>query len=116
MFPVDLLHSLLRHSLAAHRRETIAFGRRLNAIVERFMSTVVWRNLIKGVSERRGDPTTPAMRIGLTDHPWTWEEVLSRRLFPDRQKLSGVWIDLYRRDWITTELPSNARHRKVFAY
>ena len=116
MFPVDLLHSLLRHSLAAHRRETIAFGRRLNAIVERFMSTVVWRNLVKGVSERRGDPTTPAMLIGLTDHPWTWEEVLSRRLFPDREKLSGIWLDLYRRDWITTELPSNTRHRKVFAY
>src|SRR5262249_36052936 len=30
MFPSDLLHALLRHSLAHHRRETIAFGRRLN--------------------------------------------------------------------------------------
>ena len=116
MFPVDLLHSLLRHSLAAHRRETIAFGRRLNAIVERFLVALVWRNLVKEVSERRGDPTTPAMRIGLTDHPWKWGEVLSQRLFPDREKLSGVWLDLYRRDWITTELPSNTRHRKVFAY
>jgi len=27
MFPLDLLHGLLRHSLAAHKRETIAFGR-----------------------------------------------------------------------------------------
>jgi transposase-like protein len=116
MFPVDLLHGLLRHSLAAHRRETIAFGRRLNAIIERLFLAAIWRNFVKGVSERKADPTTPAMRIGLTDRPWRWERVLSRRLFPDREKLAGTWLDLYRRDWITTELPSNARHRKVFAY
>ena len=116
MFPVDLLHGILRHSLAAHKRETIAFGRRLNAIMERLYVAVVWRNFIKGVSERKGDPTTPAMKLGLTDRPWTWKQLLSRRLFPDREGLEGSWLDLYRRDWITPELPSNTRHRKVFAY
>jgi len=116
MFPVDLLHGLLRHSLAAHRRETIAFGRRLNAILERLMLMAVWRNFVKGVSERKGDPTTPAMRLGLTDRPWSWQRVLGRRLFPDREGLAGVWLELYRRDWITPELPSNTRHRRVFAY
>ena len=116
MFPVDVFHGLLRHSLAAHRRETIAFGRRLNAIIERLFVAAIWRNFVKGVSERKPDPTTPAMRLGLTDRPWKWERVLSHRLFPDREKLDGTWRDLYRRDWITTELPSNARHRKVFAY
>ena len=35
LFPVDLLHKMARHSLAHHRRETIAFGRRLNAVMER---------------------------------------------------------------------------------
>ena len=35
MFAVDLLHKLFRHSQAHHRRETIAFGRRSNAIIER---------------------------------------------------------------------------------
>jgi len=116
MFPVELLHMLLRHSLAAHRRETIAFGRRLNAIVERLFVAVIWRNFVKGVSERKGDRTTPAMRLGLTDRPWTWERVLGWRLFPDREKLDGIWLELYRRDWITAELPSNTRHRRVFAY
>jgi hypothetical protein len=116
MFPVDLLHMLLRHSLAAHRRETIAFGRRLNAIVERLFVAAIWRNFVKGVSERKGDRTTPAMRLGLTDRPWTWERVLGWRLFPDRERLEGIWLELYRRDWITAELPSNARHRRVFAY
>jgi transposase-like protein len=116
MFPVDLLHRLLRHSLAAHKRETIAFARRLNAIAERLSLTAVWRNFVKGVSERKNDPTTPAIRLGLTDRPWTWERVLGRRLFPDREGLAGVWLDLYRRDWITTELPSNTRHRRIFTY
>jgi len=116
MFPVDLLHGLLRHSLAAHKRETIAFGRRLNAIVERLFLVAIWRNFVKGVSERRRDPTTPAMRLGLTDRPWKWERVLGRRLFPDREGLAGVWLDLYRRDWITPDLPSNTRHRRRFTY
>ena len=116
MFPVDLLHGLLRHSLAAHKRETIAFGRRLNAIVERMFLTAIWRNFVKGVSERRNDRTTPAMRLGLTDQPWKWERVLGRRLFPDRERLDGVWLELYRRDWTTPELASNTRHRPVFTY
>jgi len=116
MFPVDLLHGILRHTLAAHRRETIAFGRRLNAIMERLHLAAVWRNLIKGVSERKGDRTTPAMKVGLTDRPWTWKQLLSRRLFPDREGLDGSWLALYRRDWLTPELPSNTLHRRVFAY
>jgi transposase-like protein len=116
MFPVDLLHMLFRHSLAAHKRETIAMGRRMNSLMERFFLAVIWRNLIKGVSERRGDPTTPAMRAGLTDRPWSWQRVLGRRLFPEREGVDGTWLELYRRDWITAELGPNTRHRKVFAY
>jgi len=116
MFPVDLLHGLLRHSSAAHKRETIAFGRRLNAIMERLYLAAVWRNFIKVVSERKNDRTTPAMKLGLTDRPWTWKQLLGRRLFPKREGLDGSWLDLYRRDWTTPELPSNTRHRKVFAY
>jgi transposase-like protein len=116
MFPVDLLHGILRHSLAAHKRETIAFGKRLNAIMELMFLAAVWRNFIKGVSERRNDRTTPAMRLGLTDRPWSWRQLLSRRLFPDREGLAGNWLEIYRRDWTTPELPSNTRHRKVFAY
>jgi hypothetical protein len=116
MFPVDLLHALLRHSLAAHKRETIAFSKRSNAVAEGMFLAAVWRNFVKGVSERKNDPTTPAMRLGLTDRPWSWERVLGRRLFPDREKLAGTWLELYRRDWLTPELPSNTRHRPVFTY
>ena len=116
MFPVDLLHRLLRHSLAAHRRETIAFGRRLNAILERLYLAAVWRNFVKRVSERRARSRTPAMKLGLTDEPWSFKRLLSRRLFPDREKLAGMALAVYRRELITPVLPSNTRHRLHFAY
>jgi len=116
MFPVDLLHHLLRHSLAAHKRETIAFGRRLNALMERLFVFLAWRNFIKGRSERKPDPATPAMRLGLTDRPWSWRRLLARRLFPDREGLRGVNRELYRREWTTPVLPHNRRHDLKLAY
>ena len=116
MFPADQLHALLRHSCAHHRRETIAFSRRINSTLERGFQFLLWRNTIKWRSERKPDRTTPAMRLGLTTEPWTYPRVLSRRLFPDREQLGGMQLALYRRDWITPELPSNTRHRPVFTF
>jgi hypothetical protein len=116
MFPVDALHGLFRHSVAHHRRETIAFGRRLNALMERLFLTVVWRNFVKGRSERQPDPDTPAMHLGLAGEPWSWRRTLARRLFPGRETLPPVWLELYRRDWTTPLLPSNIRHRLRHAY
>jgi len=115
MFPVDALHTLIRHSTAHHRRETIAFGRRINALMERTFLFVVWRNFVKWRSERKPDPTSPAMRIGLTDSRWDWPQVFSRRLFPAREDVPDIWRTLYRRDWISPMLPSNSRHRLIYA-
>ena len=72
MFAVDLLHKLWRHTQAHHRRETIAFGRRSNAVMERGFLFIVWRNFVKRVSERTGEPITPAMRLNLASRPLEW--------------------------------------------
>jgi hypothetical protein len=116
MFPVDLLHKILRHSVAHYRRETIAFNRRINAAMERLFLTAVWRNLVKKRTERRPDSSTPATRLGLTEERWNWKRVLSRRLFYDRIELPEPWPLLYRRGWTTPLLPANARHdlRRAF--
>jgi len=116
MFPVDLLHMLLRHSLAHHRRETIAFGRRLNALMERLFVAAVWRNFVKLRSERKPEPVTPAMRIGLTDRPWNWRRVLSQRIFPYRETTPPVWQELYARSWDNPLLRHNTRHDSILAY
>jgi transposase-like protein len=116
LFPVDLLHTLLRHSLAHHRRETIAFGRRLNALMERLFLTAVWRNFVKRRSERRARSGTPAMRLGLTTEPWDWRRVLSRRLFPARQPTPPAWAFIYKRLWTTPLFQNNSRHQLKRAF
>jgi transposase-like protein len=116
LFPVDLLHTILRHSVAHHRRETIAFGRRLNALMERFFLTALWRNFVKRRSERHARSATPAMKIGLAAEPWDWQRVLSRRLFPARQPSPPAWAFLYKRLWTTPMLPNNSRHQLKRAF
>jgi hypothetical protein len=110
MFAADLLHKLWRHSEAHQRRETIAFGRRANAVLERSALMMVWRNFVKGVSERRADRTTPAQRLGLTGRPFKWRDIFARRLFPKRIRLPEGWSSIYRREWITPAVGRNLRH------
>jgi hypothetical protein len=110
MFPLDLLHTLLRHSLAHHRRETIAFGRRHNALLERLFVFALWRNLVKGRSERKAKSPTPAMVLGLSTEPWGWERVFAKRLFPWRVSVPDSWRRIYERGIDTRGLPFNARH------
>lgn len=105
MFPVDQLHQLLRHSCADHKRETIAFGRRLESILGRAHLIAVWKNFLKHRSERKPDRTTPAMRLGLAEAPWRWERVLSRRLFRQREIPTGPGLRLYLKEW-TSGLPA----------
>ncbi len=116
MFAADLLHKLVRHSQAHHRRETLAFGRRSNAVLERMALLAVWRNFVKKVSERRSRAETPAMRLGLTARPWSWGDVLARRRFPGRIRLPEGWIRTYRRGWITPAVGHNVAHRLRHAF
>jgi len=104
MFPVDQLHQLLRHTCADHKRERLAFGRRLESILGRAHLMAVWKNFIKARSDRAPDRSTPAMRLGLAQTPWRWERLLSRRLFPGRVRVSEPVLKLHRKRW-TPQLP-----------
>jgi transposase-like protein len=110
MFPVDQLHRLLRHSAANHKRETIAFGRRANAIMLRCFQFIVWRNFVKDRSERKPTKTTPAMKLGLAQELWNWTTVLSQRLFPGRLAVPKRWMRLYRQEMITPAVGLNLKH------
>jgi hypothetical protein len=86
LFAVNLLDLLIRHSSANHKRETIAFSRRLQSAIERLWLFLVWRNYVKAFSENRGGPT-PAQRSDVTTRRWRLRELFRRRLFPDRVPL-----------------------------
>ena len=116
MFAVDQFHKLIRHTDAHHRHETIAFNRRLNALMERAFLLAIWRNYVKARSERRPSRETSAMRVGLTSSPWRWSRVLAQRLFPWRIPVPPSWNSVYRRDLITEAVGQNRRHRLRNAY
>jgi hypothetical protein len=115
-FACDLAHGLIRHATAAHRRETIAFGRRLNALMLRIYGFAAWRNFVKQRPERRRDSATPAMWLALTDRRWTWRQVFARRRFPDRSRLDPTERRLYEQRRITPVLPANSLHDLRFAF
>ena len=107
---------LLRHSLSAHKRETISFGRRHNALLERGLIFAVWRNFVKARSERVPDNTTPAMYLGLTDAQWSWPRLLSKRLFAWQVPLQKPWERIYRRQIVTVQVGRNQKHELKHAF
>jgi len=116
MFVGDLLHMLIRHSCAHHRRETIAFGRRIDALVARGVLMLVWRNFVKGRSERNPHQPTPAMALDVTSCQWSWSQVLSRRLFPGRMQVSAPSMKIYRGQWGNPALGFTAEHKLANAF
>ena len=117
LFPVNLLDLLIRHSGSQHKRETIAFSKRLQSGCERMAIFAVWRNWMKPFAERdrKAERESPAMRLGLADRLWTVEDVLARRLFPGRIALPEPWATYYWRRVPTRALPRWREHRRRYA-
>jgi hypothetical protein len=76
----------MRHSGANHKRETIAFSKRIQGVIYRHAVFQVWKNLVKSASERF-PAETPAQRLGVTSRRWAIEELLEVRRFPTRRRL-----------------------------
>jgi len=115
LFPVNLADLLLRHNSANHKRETIAFSKRHQSVVERAAVLLVWKNFIKRFSENHGGGT-PAMRCGSRDRPVSVAEVLKERLFPFRVGLPSPWQEYYNRLLETARIKNPRRHGLRFAF
>jgi transposase-like protein len=115
LFPVNLLDLLLRHNNAHLKRESIAFAKRHQAVIERAALLVLWRNFTKPFSENHGGGT-PAMRLGLRTTPLSPRELLKERLFPSHVTLPEPWAGYYRRTEDTPGIAHPARHalRRAF--
>jgi hypothetical protein len=115
LFPVNLMDLLLRHNSANHKRETIAFSKRHQSVVERAALLILWRNFTKPFSENRGGGT-PAMRAGLRQQPLGVATLLRERLFPARVRLPAPWCDYYQRLVNTVRIPRPRRHQLKLAF
>jgi len=94
LFAINAHHMFMRHSGANHKRETIAFSKRIQGVIYRHAVFQVWRNLVKPASLRR--PTeTPAQRLGVTDKRWSITELLAVRRFATRRRLRRRVADYY---------------------
>ena len=94
LFAVNAHHALLRHSGANHKRETIAFSKCFKSVVWRHAIFQVWKNLVKGASER-APAKTPAQRLGVTSRRWTVEALLGTGRFVTRMTLRRRVLDAY---------------------
>ena len=115
LWEVNLLDLMIRHSTAAHKRETIAWAKRRQSSIEKLTIFQVWRNYMKRrweKSERR----TPAMILGLASRSWQVADLLKERLFFHRCNLSKCWERYYRREVITTALAVNRAHQLRYAF
>jgi len=115
LFPVNRMDLLLRHSGSNHKRETIAFSKRHQCVIERAAVHLVWCNFSKGFSENH-DPETPAMKLGLAETPMSPAALLQRRRFPSRIGLPEPWAAYYRRDVDTPGIDTPVRHRLKRAF
>jgi transposase-like protein len=115
LWEVNLIDLMIRHSTAAHKRETIAWAKRRQASIEKLVIFQIWRNYVKRrweKSERR----TPAMILGLANRPWRIRDLLKERLFFDRVALSPCWQRYYRREVQTASLQVNRTHHLRYAF
>jgi transposase-like protein len=115
LFPVNLLHLLMRHSGANQKRETIAWSKRNQSMLWRDALHRVWRNYVKHFSERR-KKGSPAMRLGLADRILSWSELLAQRLFVTRMELPTPLDRYYWGRVPTRQIPNAREHRLRYAF
>jgi transposase-like protein len=115
LWEINLLDLMIRHSTAAHKRETIAWAKRRQASIEKLTIFQVWRNYIKRRWEK-GARETPAMILGIANRPWTLWDVLKNRLFFNRTPLTQLWETYYRREVDTRAITSNRTHHLFYAF
>ena len=115
LFPVNREDLMMRHCNANHRRQTIAFSKRDQAVIERAAVHALTSNFCRPVSVNR-DPRTPAMKLGLVERRLGPVAILAQRLFPSRVSLPEPWGRYYRREVNTAEIRNPRRHALKRAY
>jgi transposase-like protein len=115
LWEINLLDLVIRHSTAAHKRETIAWAKRRQSSIEKLAIFQVWRNYLKRRREK-GNRVTPAMLVGLASRPLRVRDIFSTRIFVEKVPLTPRWEQYYRRRVETRALRVNRTHRLTYAF
>ena len=115
LWEVNVLDLMIRHSTAAHKRETIAWAKRRQASIEKLAIFQVWRNYVKKRREKEGEVTS-AMLLGLARRPMRIRQILQRRLFFEHIGMCATWRRYYRREVVTRALGGNRTHTLSYAF
>jgi hypothetical protein len=115
LWEVNLADLMIRHSTAAHKRETIAWAKRRQASAEKLAIFQVWRNYVKRRWEK-GPPVSSAMEKGLTERLIRVKDILKKRYFRGHEVLPSVWSRYYDRTVATPALGVNRTHTLSYAY
>jgi hypothetical protein len=115
LWEINLLDLMIRHSTAAHKRETIAWAKRRQSSIEKLTIFQVWRNYIKRRREK-GARVTAAMLVGVASRPWKLRDLLKERLFFEKSALLPRWQHYYRREVRTRALSANRTHNLRYAF
>ncbi len=110
LFPVNLMDGLLRQNSANHKRETIAFSKSNQGVIERAAILILWRNYAKEFSENHPGGS-PAMRAGITTELIGPKQLLKERLFPSRVRLPEPCRSYYWRNIPTRRIRNPRLHR-----
>jgi hypothetical protein len=114
LFSINLLDLLIRHGGANHKRETIAFPKRRQMASARLWVTLVWRNYLKWVSEKK-HADTPAMRLGIFKRRLRVKDILKKRLFVTHSRLPKRWQTYYWGRTPTRLMPKGRAHTLWYA-
>jgi len=115
LWEVNVLDLMIRHSTAAHKRETIAWAKRRQTSAEKLAVFQVWYNYVKRRWEK-GPAVSSAMLKGLTDRLLSVRDILTRRIFREHVALSPTWERYYDRRVVTPALGVNRTHTLSYAY
>ncbi len=109
LFFVNRRDMMLRHNGANHRRETIAFSKRDQGVVDRAAIHLMLANYWAPSSVNH-DRSTPAMKLGLFETPLSPQALLGRRLFVTKTTITEEWRRYYFGLVDTAEIENPKRH------
>jgi transposase-like protein len=112
LFAINAHHMFMRHSAGNHKRETVAFSKRLQSAIYRHATFQAWRNYVKNASERNPG-TTPAQRLGVTKHQLEFSELLRERIFPSQVNLNSR-LKVYYGGRVKSRFCRNERRHSLF--